>query len=245
MLFIALLLFPLPLLSFEVAKPQYFTPVTDYTSTLTHSEQSYINSRLNHFYDSTSNQIVVILLDRFEGDIGSVAQSIGERWGVGDSNFNNGVVILIKPQKGREGGELFIATGYGVEGALPDAICKRISEEEMIPHFREGNYFKGIVEGLNVIEPIVAGEYSYQKYIENQGNPLIAPIIIFALVALFIYRSSRKRSRPYSVAKGGFPFFIPFNSGFSSNRGSSQGSPFRGRGFGGGRFGGGGAGGRW
>lgn len=257
---VALLLAPFISFASTPPKPAFFKPVTDYTSTLSHSEQEYLNSRLTSFYDTTSNQIVIVLVERLENSIESVAQAIGEEWGVGDSKFNNGVVILIKPKIRNESGELFIATGYGVEGVLPDAICKRISDRVIIPHFYDGNYFSGIVKGLEVIEPLVAGEYSYTTYLSEEENLYIGPLIIFALLSLFLFSFRRKKGTPQAAFKAPqtaqqrdlslLNMMLLHNTlrqsmGSYGNSTLNRGGSFGGRGFGGGRFGGGGAGGKW
>ena len=96
--------------------------VNDYSGMLTPSQQSELEQRLVAFNDSTSNQILVIITPTIGGDDeNAAAQRIGQAWGVGQQEFNNGVVILIKSKTEEENwGAVAISTGYGAEGALPD-----------------------------------------------------------------------------------------------------------------------------
>ena len=88
----------------------------------------------------TSNQICVVTMDDLGGyDKAMMAYSIGQQWGVGTQRHRNGVVILVKPKTADSKGDAFIATGYGLEGGITDAACRRIVDHEMIPHFKE-NY---------------------------------------------------------------------------------------------------------
>ena len=90
--------------------------------------------RLVAFADSTSNQIAVVTVPELYGmDKAELAFRIGEEWGVGKKEFDNGVVLLVKPKSPGSRGEVFIATGYGLEGAIPDATAGEIINRYMIP----------------------------------------------------------------------------------------------------------------
>jgi uncharacterized protein len=248
------------------AKPIPPRLVNDFASLLNPSDAARIEEALVAFSDSTSNQIVVVTVTSLGGvDKSQFAYSIGAEWKVGQSDFNNGIVILIKPKVGNERGEAFIATGYGLEGALPDAICKRIVEKEMIPRFREEDYFGGVVAALNVIMPIAAGEYSSDEYAASSGEEgsIIAAIlvILFVLFVTVISSISKRggggnyggggRKGPglaellilgSLLSRGGGGRSGGFGGGFGSGGGFGGGGF---GGFGGGGFGGGGAGGSW
>ena len=248
------------------AKPIPPRLVNDFASLLNPSDAARIEEALVAFSDSTSNQIVVVTVTSLGGvDKSQFAYSIGAEWKVGQSDFNNGIVILIKPKVGNERGEAFIATGYGLEGALPDAICRRIVEKEMIPRFREEDYFGGVVAALNVIMPIAAGEYSSDEYAASSGEEgsIIAAIlvILFVLFVTVISAISKRggggnyggggRKGPglaellilgSLLSRGGGGRSGGFGGGFGSGGGFGGGGF---GGFGGGGFGGGGAGGSW
>lgn len=247
--------------------PQRPTPprlVNDLAGILTQDEASQMESALVDFANKTSNQIVVAIISDLGGmDKFQMAYSIGEQWKVGQEKFDNGVVILVKPKTAESSGEAYIATGYGLEGALPDAICKRIIEQEMIPLFRENQYYNGIVKALSVIMSIAAGEYSSDEYAakSDQGSVAGAVIVILFVIFFIIISIARKGKGPTNFGGGGkrgpglleMMILGSMLSGRGGRSGGFGGGSFGGGsfggggfgGFGGGSFGGGGAGGSW
>jgi uncharacterized protein len=224
--------------------------VNDLAGLFTPSQGHSLERTLAAFNDSTSNQIVVLTVTDLNGqEAAAFAYEVGQQWGVGQQAFNNGVVILVKPKIGNSYGEAFIATGYGLEGALPDAVCKLIVEREMIPRFRENDYYGGVKAAINVIMPIARGEYSSSDYAEENNLMLLIPILFFIVFVVIIVLLAAKskhnnnsgtgsgssRSTPWWMGAGGL--------GGGSFGGGRSGGSFGG--FGGGSFGGGGAGGRW
>lgn len=219
--------------------------VNDFTSTFTAIQTSDMEKRLVELDDSTGNQITVVIVSDLEGyEIAEYAQEIGQQWGVGSKKHSNGVVIVVKI-KNETKGQAFIATGYGLEGALPDATCKHIVEREMIPHFRENDYYGGVDAALDVIIPIVKGEYSYKEYDDDSGAIAILVFFIIVIVAVIIWASRHGGGITYSSggASASGPVFWGGGFGGSSSGGGFGGGGFGG--FGGGSFGGGGAGGSW
>ncbi len=229
--------------------------VYDYYGILDAEQTATLEARLLAFNDSTSNQIVVMVTPGFGGrDISSFAFEVGREWGIGQEKMNNGVIIVVKPKDDTDG-QVEIATGKGLEGALPDIFCKRIIEDEMIPHFRENDYYGGIVAALDIILPVCAGEYSYDNYKDdNDVNPiamLVAFIIGLALFCWLVYKLD-KRSGDIGGGNGGGGFTGGTYYGGHTRVGGWGGGSFGGGGssggfggFGGGSFGGGGASGRW
>ncbi len=234
--------------------------VNDLAGVLTGDEVRSLEERLVAFNDSTSTQVCIVTVPSLNGyEKADFTYRLAEKWGVGQKGKNNGLVIMVKPKTSSEKGEAFIAPGYGLEGVIPDAICKRIVDLEMIPYFKEGNYYGGINAGANTIMELARGEYTADQWDKNhQQNPyaLIIPILIIGGVFLLI-RSTRARSQ--SIGKN-IPFWTAFWLLGSMGRGSHSGSwnhfssgggGFGGGGgggfggFGGGSFGGGGAGGSW
>lgn len=137
--------------------------VTDETGTLSAEEQITLNRKLRAFEDSTSNQIFVYLTESLNGqDMESLSQEIFHNWKIGKEGKNNGVLIAIflNDHKFR------IHTGYGLEGALPDVLTKRIQDENMRPHFKQGTYFEGINEGLDKLIYYSGHEYKNET---NEG----------------------------------------------------------------------------
>ena len=232
--------------------------VNDFANVLGENEVNQMESTLSQFARQTSTQIVIVTVPDFGGyDRAEYGQRLGEAWGVGQKENDNGLVILLKPKTRDSRGEVFIATGYGMEAVLPDALLNRdIVEAEMIPRFKENDYFGGLAAAINVIMEITRGEYTakdYQEKIESGsgGGSIVGLLFFIGLILLF--GRSRKR-RFYSPGRS-LPFWLAMgmmsgsrrSSGsfgnFSSGSGSFGGGGFGG--FGGGSFGGGGAGGSW
>ena len=225
--------------------------VNDYASLFTEEQRSYLEYNLVAFDDSTSNQILIITTPSLDGyDISNYAFEIGEKWGVGRAEHNNGLVIVIKP-KNQTQGRAFIATGYGLEGILPDAVCKEIVDLEMIPHFKKNDYYGGVVAALNIIMPVAAGEYSYQEARDDTSG-VIALVITLLVVVVFVVLAFGGNSSKGNNISGGSSGIDPFTAiWLGSMAGRSHGGSFCNfsgggfGGFGGGSFGGGGAGGSW
>ncbi len=213
-----------------------------------------IEDSLEYFSRTTSNQILVMTVTSIGGaDISEYATQLGRDWGVGHEGDNNGVVILVKVKTESEGGNVFIATGYGVEAVLPDVLCKRIIEKEMVPHFKENDYAGGIKDALAVIMPAMKGEFDKEEYMDDTGDAILGLIVMIAIICLIVVAMKKggtgtgTNTRTYT----GGPVIFPGSFGGGSSR-SSGGSSWGGGsssggwgGFGGGSFGGGGAGGSW
>lgn len=238
--------------------------VNDFASILSSGEQNSLEQKLVQFNNQTSTQVAVVTVETLKGyDVSDFAFRLGEKWQVGQDGFDNGVVVLLKPKQGNERGRVFIATGYGVEGAVPDAVAKRIVEVEMLPELRQNNYYGAIEKATNTIMELTRGEYTANNYMQRSGGDDGSPIgffIIFFIIMLFSILSSIGRRKRYTMGRrrgGNLPFWLLVgmlgSSGshkghfgnFSSGGGSFGGGGGGFSGFGGGSFGGGGAGGSW
>ena len=214
--------------------------VNDYTGTLTAHQVSVLEHKLVAYNDSTSTQILVLLVNDLQGySIEQYATEIGHSWGVGQKGKNNGVVILVKPKKGNEQGRVNISPGYGMEQYVTDATAKRIIERA----FKEDDYYTGIDNAVNVIIDLCSGKFTQDEYGEEEGSALLGFLFILAIILLVIYL---KRNQTYSSG-GARSIWIPMGGGGfgggSFGGGSGGGGGFSG--FGGGGFGGGGASGSW
>ncbi len=227
--------------------------VNDFAGVLDSNENSQLEGALVQFARETSTQIVVVTIADLEGsDPGDYAVRLGEKWGVGQKGKDNGIIVLLKPKKGNNKGRVFIATGYGLEGILPDAIVNRtIVDNEMIPHFKQNDYFGGLVGGIKVMMDITKGEYTAENYKQSvkaeEGSAV--PFFIFIFIIIISIFGRGRRRRFYSPGRS-MPFWLAMgmmsggrSSGGSFGNFSSGGGGFGG--FGGGGFGGGGAGGSW
>lgn len=257
-LFILLLVIPFStLLAVDIPqRPEPPRLVNDFSNTLSSSQISLLEQKLIRYNDTTSTQIVVVMMS----DLGMVpvadfAIAIGEKWGVGQKGQNNGAVILIKPKAPGSRGQAFIAAGYGLEGVIPDALAKRIIELEMIPRFKQDDYYGGIDQGINTMIALASGEYSADEYAQDEV-PAAWFVPVFVLLIVFFMIKSASSANHIGGKKSNLPFWTALflasqmNSRHSGSfKGFSGGSGFGGGGgfggFGGGSFGGGGAGGSW
>lgn len=236
--------------------------VNDFAGMLNDQEINALERKLVAFNDSTSTQIAIVTVADLKGyDKADYAQRLAEKWGIGQAGRDNGVLILVKPKTGTSQGEVFIAQGYGLEGAIPDLICREIVDYEILPSFRVDNYYEGLNKATNTLMSLASGEFSADQYMnKKKGNSGgIAPFIffiIFLIIIMFIRSTGGKNQR--HIGDKGLPIWLllsMMNSGRSSHSGSwggfSGGGGFGGGGgggfggFGGGGFGGGGAGGSW
>ena len=226
--------------------------VNDYSGILALSQVQALEQRLVAFNDSTSNQSLVVITPTLGGDDeNAVAQRIGQTWGVGQKEFDNGVVILIKSKtEDEDWGAVAISTGYGVEGALPDLFCKRIIDDKMLSPLGDGDYYSALTNALEIIEPVLAGEYSYAQYRKDERREGFIALGVFLLfialviVLVGVYAKKHPDMWDHTGGNGGGAYIGGFPLGRSGGGGGfSSGGGFGG--FGGGSFGGGGASGRF
>lgn len=237
--------------------------VYDEADLLDDSEERYLNQYLAVFTDTTSNVITVLThpdfcdLEPFE-----YATEAGEKMGVGRGDWDNGMVIVLRPRSGSTAGAVFIAVGRGLEGAIPDATAQLVVNA-MIPAFTNGFWLDGLEVGVEDLALLASGEMSASNYQarREQGDAgqfagiLLIILFLFGFPMLAVFLSARKLSRTNNVGffaalallqatsthrntRHGYHHFSRGSGGFG---GFSGGGGFGG--FGGGGFGGGGAGG--
>jgi uncharacterized protein len=218
---------------------------------LSPSEEAEIEKQLEKFEAETSNEIAIIVVDDLKGyEPWEYAVEIGEKWGVGKEKEDNGIVLLIKPTKTDGGRKTFIAVGRGLEGAIPDLTTNEIIENEILPNFKQDNYFQGIKQAVDVLSKLSKGEYNSKQYSKKNKQEigfvggLLLVLLIIIIVIVLIKKGGRGGGDGLgsSIASGLFWGSIG-RGGFGGGGGSSGGGGFGG--FGGGSFGGGGSGGSW
>lgn len=231
------------------AKPNPPRLINDFAGMLNASEIAELEHKVNVFNDSTSIEIsVVIITNLGDYDISDYAARLGDYWGIGKNSKDNGVLLLIA----KENRKAFIATGYGMEGVLPDMRCKRIIEADLIPQFKRSDYYSGIDFTIDAIMRYSKGEYTADPNdVASQGRvkPAYVFLFIFLIIIIFGYfnRHNNSGNNGNRRGGGGFGMFPPLGGfgggGGGFGGGSSGGGGFGG--FGGGGFGGGGSGGSW
>jgi uncharacterized protein len=239
---------------FELPAPNSL--VYDNINFFSPEDKEYLNNKLIALDKETSVQIVVAITPEMYGyEKDDYATRLLESWKPGAKGKDNGFVILIKPKTDDSKGDVFIATGYGVEQFVTDAISKKIIDNEVIPEFKKGNYTAGIDKAINTIISLTKGEFTGKEYLDK-NNADEAPwfiFIVFIIILITIIFAGRKGNNNHtSIGGGGLGSAVPWllmgsamgRSSSGGFGGFSSGSGGFG-GFGGGMGGGGGAGGSW
>ena len=237
--------------------------VHDFAGVLNEQARRNLEQVLVDFARESSTQIAIVTAADLEGyAVGDYAVRLAHDWGIGESGKDNGILILVKPRRGNERGAASIAVGYGLEAVVPDVLAGRIVDHEMIPHFREEDYYSGLLAGVAVLMDLTRGEYTADAYMgRSAGRETGAALfLLFFFGVVFLSVFSKARRLKQSSIGHDLPFWVllsmlgsgsrrhsghwgDFSSGSGSFGGFGGGGGFGG--FGGGRFGGGGASGSW
>jgi len=236
--------------------PKSGTLVTDYTNTLSGGDKQQLESKLVAFDDSTSTQIAVVIIKSVgDYDINEYGQKLGRAWGIGSKGKNNGIVVLVALGDRK----VTIQTGYGAEGAVPDAVTHEIIQNDITPRFKQGDYYGGLNAGTDDIMKYMKGEFKATKRPHRDGRGGSGFGILFFIVIIIlviIFRGRGGGGGQIIGGRGGASPFWWFLGGAMLGRGSGGWGGFSGGGgdsgggggfggFGGGDFGGGGSSGSW
>jgi uncharacterized protein len=245
---ILVLLFGFRLFADEIIPPQPTAYFNDYAHVVSAGTAAQLNQTLEDFERQSSDQIVVAVFPKMQSDssIEDYTIRVFRSWAVGQKAKNNGAALFVFVQDHK----MFLQVGYGLEGVLPDALCKRIIDEQITPRFKAGDFNGGLTAGVQAVIAGAKGEYKgtgttvaeqRQVYVHHSGDGMV-PIIIL-IIAVVIILSLRIRAYRY----GGIQYWGGGWSGGSSSGGGFSGGGGFGGGFsgGGGSGGGGGAGGSW
>ncbi|MDO7850036.1 TPM domain-containing protein [Hymenobacter convexus] len=229
--------------------------VNDLAGLMQPAEAEALERKLVAYDDSTSSQIAVVTVPTLDGDeVADYAQKLYEGWGIGRKGKNNGILILVAQQEH----VARIQTGYGLEGAVPDAIAKRIISNTLVPAFKQNQYYAGLDRATDQLIALAKGEYKVdpedarpQRSRDSSGSGIPFWTIIIVMVIIFTLLRNRgggggRGNRGFG---GGFiPPIIFGGGGFGGGGGGWGGGGGGGGGFGGfggGSSGGGGASGSW
>jgi uncharacterized protein len=218
--------------------------VSDFTDVLKPASRVIINSIAEQIEKKTGVQIAVVVISTTgQLSIEEYGVELFERWGIGQRNKDNGMLVLIalKDRKIR------LEVGYGLEPILTDAICHQIIDGVFIPDFKKGETEKGIMSGTIAIAEIIAKGYNINLALDKRLNngfredakasnrqALVVFLVVFLFIHILSRHSSGKRRR-----RGGYFWYGGSYYGGRGGFGGGFG------GFGGGISGGGGATGRW
>lgn len=251
--FAALVAFAVGLRAAEViplAPPNHFN---DYAGIVAPETARRLNAELAQFERDTSNQIVVAIYPKLQSDssVEDYAVRVAQQWGVGTKERKNGAVLFFFMASH----DIRIVTGYGLEGALPDALCKRIIEDEIVPRFRRGDFTGGTAAGVHAMMAAARGEYrgSGRTAREGRGGQnggVVGGLMAFVVMIIVVISAIANRRRNVLYHRGGRrSVWINPGGPWGGWGGGGGGSSWGGGGGtfsgGGGSFGGGGAGGKW
>ena len=271
-LLIPILLICLPIWTFAQSDSEFPTrpnppkAINDLAGMLSPQEVAQLEYRVDSFEKATSTAIVLVTVKSIGiYDVSQYTIELGKRWGIGRKDKNNGILILASLNDRK----INIATGYGVEGALPDGLIGRIIRNDITPFFKSGNYYQGFNNGIDAVIKATAGEYTNDKVNDAESGGQVsfgtAGLVLFVIVIIIIMSIKNNgggggnNGRGRTMSRRGSDDFLTgailgnilsemgrggrggYGGGFGG--GSSGGGGFGG--FGGGDFGGGGASGSW
>jgi uncharacterized protein len=232
--------------------------VNDFAGVLSPEQRQSLEQTLGAFRTQSSNEIAVAIFAQLPENttVQEYTVALARSWGIGTAQNQNGILIaLFIAEK-----QTRIEVGYGLEGAIPDALASRIYQEQMRPAFGQGGYYQGLSSGISALMAAAVGEYNSptlgrgRRQTErkpNLGGAILLVAIFFGII-WWIGRNNRGGRGGGGYNSGyGTGFFIyggGFGGGYGNNSGGFGGTDSGGGGFGGfggGDFGGGGSGGDW
>lgn len=237
-------------------KPKEQTSVYDYIGLLSANQKSNLENKLIRYSDSTSTQIVVVIIATTKGEqISYLGAQWLAQWGVGQAKEDNGILVTLA----KDDRKININTGYGVEHLLTDYASRKIIENDILPAFKQGDFYMGLDKGTDAVFKVMNGEYqgARQESSNENGASFIGFIIILIIIFFFIFfrgnrnnqgggRSYRKRDIAADILETIILSRAGRGGGFGSGGfGGSSSGGFGSGGFGGGMGGGGGATGSW
>lgn len=223
----------------STSEGMYINYSTEFPDFISASEEAALETKLQNFNTETSNQIVIVVIDDLKGWTASdFATYLGEKWGVGTVDHENGVVILVKPTGGEGQRDVAIAVEDGLLGKINATRNVHVKDDIIVPHFKNGDFYAGLDEATDALMAMAKDAYN---------DPVAAPkstkipwkVILICIVILIILVRMVKRGGGgggTTFGRGGY-----FGGGFGGGSWGGGGS-FRG---GGGGFGGFGGGGGW
>ena len=239
-------------------KPKDFQFVYDEANIIDASQEAELNNKLKAFTKATTNVLVVVTKTDLCGyDKAKYTYTCLEEMGVGRADLDNGLVLMVKLKEIDGRGDVFIATGKGLQGAITDLTVGRIVDKELIPQFKLQDYYQGISNASDILIALATGEISQDDYAPKSSS---FPVIIFIVIFIVLFVLAQKYGKGGddwedfgSGGKRGGRASIPWwlvaasmNSGGSRSSGGFGGGSSGGfGGFGGGGSFGGGAGGSW
>lgn len=171
--------------------------VSDQDDLLDNETENKINNLLSSLQKSTTAEVAVVAIngnDRTSAR--DLSMELFDLWGVGKKGSDNGLIILLCV----ESREIFMRTGYGLEGVLPDALASQIVNERMAPYFKQGEWGKGLLTGVEIVCGVLYEEYQQNGYAEHENfewTPLLLVyfnlcVVFFVVAVIFINMKAAK-----------------------------------------------------
>jgi uncharacterized protein len=209
-----------------------------------------LENKLVEYEKKSSNEIAIVTIESLEGnEVSEYANELGRKWDIGKSSKKNGVLILAS----KTDRKINISPGYGLSGVLPDITCGRIIREQIVPNFKNGNYYKGFDEAVDIIVLRAGNEFVADEIPQGDGKigllTLLFIFLIFGLIIFVFFYMIRNRNATYVSRRGWINTNDTWGTGGFGGGGGfggdSGGGGFGGFGGGGGGFDGGGSSGSW
>lgn len=154
--------------------------VNDYTGTITVEQDQALEAKLTQFKNETTNEIAIAIVPNLDGDvIENYANELFREWGVGGKEHNNGILVLIT----KDDRTARIEVGYGLEGAVPDLLAKRILDDVILVDFAAGGYYLGLSNGVDALMAATRGEYTAP--VRSSDGPTASGLFNTAVFVLF------------------------------------------------------------
>ena len=157
-----------------------------------------LNTMLQNLEAKNKAEIAVVVLNSIgDNDIFDFGVKLFERWGIGKKGSDNGLLILFVLDQRK----IRFETGYGLEGVLPDAICKRIQMNEMVPYFKEGNYDEGMLRGVKKTVETVENEEFFEDDSESEFPSFVfvvpVAVLLIVIIAMLLRNNTIAKSKKF------------------------------------------------
>ncbi|KDP84023.1 membrane protein [Cupriavidus sp. SK-3] len=188
----------------EVAVPSLTARVTDLTGTLTREQQASLDQTLQAFEAKKGTQVAILIVPTTQPEtIEQYSLRVVEQWKLGRTRVDDGALLIIA----KDDRTLRIEVGYGLEGVLTDAASKRIISEDIVPRFKQRDFYGGVAAGIDRMLGVIDGEPlpPPKETAGDRGDPvrqLMPILLVLTLVLGGVLRSMLGRF-PGAVVTGG------------------------------------------
>ncbi|MDJ0364419.1 TPM domain-containing protein [Hymenobacter sp. H14-R3] len=205
-------------------RPAVYTPVSDGAGLLSTQDAAALGAKLQAFEHSSTTQLVVVTVPTLDGsDIADYAQKLYGNWGIGQRKNHNGLLVLVAAQEH----EMRIQTGYGLEGAVPDAIAKRLITGVLTPAFKQEQYYAGLDALADQLIRLAQGETaSFEPPAADERGPSLLLCVSMLMAGLLTWLLMERGTRglwAWAIGIGaGATYESDSHSGSSSSDSSSN-----------------------